>query len=81
MKKNLALFLTYSCSLISSLSGVLIGFLAPYIFVGAMDLLGSLDYHNVVTHKGFIEVVIYTTLIGFFITVVSTIQRNGIKGL
>ena len=50
----------------------IIAFLIPYLFIGAMHIMGSLNYWLIVSSKPFIEVVVIIT---FFAVIMYIIKE------
>jgi hypothetical protein len=52
----------------------IIAFLTPYLFIGAMHIMGSLNYWSIVSSKPFIEVVVIITFFAVFMSIIKELN-------
>lgn len=62
------------CVLLRTLIVAIIAFLIPYLFIGAMHIMGSLNYWLIVSSKPFIEVVVIMTFFAVFMSIVKELN-------
>jgi hypothetical protein len=60
--------------LLRTLIVAIIAFFIPYIFVGAMHIMGSLNYWVVVSSAPFIEVVVLTTIFAVIMYIIKELN-------